>query len=179
VAESSAKATSLKVDDIAGRYWQASGPFHSASHVTWSNLSRIVDFFGPDKLVTEITNNDVAAFLEWRQTNRIIRKPGKAIEAYPLVSSATVNRTMDVLRAMLSKAENEWDVKSITESTGRNINAARRASEQGNWSETKRNESRPPPGPTTSLSSTSSMPQGNGRRNACFVGRRSIGRPAR
>ena len=62
VAEEAGTATSLRLDDVAGRYWLEIGQHHAgAAANTQRQLARLIEFFGKDKLITEITGDDVAA----------------------------------------------------------------------------------------------------------------------
>lgn len=112
VAQAAVSAGSLKLDDIVGRYWTEVGQHHAGSSDTWRDLCRLVDYFGANKLITEITDDDVAKLVAWRRGHRVIRKPGKKPEEYPLISNATVNRsTTLVLKKLFTRAATAWGVK--------------------------------------------------------------------
>jgi integrase len=69
-----------------------------------------VTYFGPTKLLTEITGDDVAKLVAWRRGHRVIRSKKNADKA-PLVSNATVNRsTTEVLKKLFTRAK-AWGVR--------------------------------------------------------------------
>ena len=61
VRQEAAAATSLRLDDVAGRYWDEISQHHASAANTWREIERLIEFFGKDKLITEITGNDCAA----------------------------------------------------------------------------------------------------------------------
>jgi hypothetical protein len=73
VTQLAAARTSLKLDDIAGRYWQEVGMHHAGygARNTWRELNRLIEFFGKDKLITEITGDDMTRLVAWRRGHRI------------------------------------------------------------------------------------------------------------
>src|SRR5262249_41275295 len=72
VAQTEAARTSLKLDDVCGRYWQEVGQHHvgEGANNTWRELTRLIEFFGKDKLLTDITDDDVARLVAWRRGHR-------------------------------------------------------------------------------------------------------------
>ena len=76
VAHMEAARTSLRLDDVAGRYW-SQAQHHAASRNIWKRLSLLIEFFGKDKLITDITDDDVRALIAWRRGHRSLqgRKP--------------------------------------------------------------------------------------------------------
>jgi hypothetical protein len=65
VAQATAARTSMRLDDVAGRYWQEVGQHHAGADGTEHRLALLIQFFGKDKLLTEITGDDVACG-SWR-----------------------------------------------------------------------------------------------------------------
>jgi integrase len=113
-AASRTSTTSLKLDDVAGRYWAEVGQYHAGAADTWRDLERLVDYFGPTKLLIEIVDDDVARLVAWRRGHRVVRarKPKDKDTAHcPLVSNATVNRsTTEVLKKLYTRAK-VWGVR--------------------------------------------------------------------
>lgn len=110
-----ASSASLKLDDVAGRYWKEVGQHHAGSANTWRDLERLVEYFGPTKLLTEITDDDVARLVAWRRGHRVIRgaknRNDKDPADAPLISNATVNRsTTEVLKKLFTRAK-AWGVR--------------------------------------------------------------------
>lgn len=109
---STAASTSLMLDDVAGRYWKEIGQHHAGRDNTWRDLARLIDYFGPTRLLTEITDDDVARLVAWRRGHRVARgknaKPGSG----PLIANATVNRsTTEPLKKLFTRAKKAWRVK--------------------------------------------------------------------
>src|SRR6516165_6344485 len=91
IAQAEQARTSLRLDDVAGRYWTEHARHLAGASNTWPLLGMLIDFFGKDKLVTEITDDDVARLIAWRRGHR----KGRDIpnENMPLLSPFTVNHT--------------------------------------------------------------------------------------
>ena len=79
VAAASAAKTSLRLDDVAGRYWQEVGQHHAGADNTWRQISFLMDFFGKDKLMTEITDDDVTKLVAWRRGHKPQRRADLAL----------------------------------------------------------------------------------------------------
>lgn len=108
---SRAASTSLKVDDVAGRYWKEIGQHHAGSANTWRDVERLVEYFGSTKLLSEITDDDVAHLVAWRRGHRVIRANKRKATRDPLISNATVNRsTTEVLKKLFTRAK-AWGVR--------------------------------------------------------------------
>jgi integrase len=103
VAQSEAARTSLRLQDVAARYWTEVGEHHSGSTNTWHKIGKLVEFFGKDKLLTEITDSDVADLVAWRRGHRA-RKDGLLISPY------TVNHTTEQLKKLFTRAKT-WGVR--------------------------------------------------------------------
>jgi integrase len=99
-----ATATSLRLDDVAGRYWQEVKDQAAAGN-TWKLIQRLIEFFGADRLITDITGNDVAQLVAWRRGQRIER--GGKIGA--LLSPFTVNDQTLQLKKLINRAK-AWNV---------------------------------------------------------------------
>jgi integrase len=109
-----AAATSLKLDDVADRYWIEIGQHHAGRADTQAGLKRLLEFFGPTRLLTEISDDDVAKLVAWRRGHRVVRsrKPrAKDAPPAPFISNTTVNRsTTEVLKKLFTRAK-AWGVK--------------------------------------------------------------------
>lgn len=108
-------AISLRLDDVADRYWLEKGQHHVGADTTERDLARLITYFGPDKLITEITDDDVTRLVAWRRAHRrtVHRKksPPKDAPLPPLIAPATVNRsTTEVLKKLFTRAR-AWNVK--------------------------------------------------------------------
>jgi integrase len=92
---------SLQIDDVADRYWNERGQYHSGKDNTSRDLARLVGYFGKAKLLTDISDADVAKLVAARRATRIANREG-------LVSNATVNRTTTgALRTLFAFAKSE------------------------------------------------------------------------
>jgi integrase len=92
--------TSLRLDDVAGRYW-SQAQHRASSRNIWKRLSLLIEFFGKDKLITDITDEDVRALIAWRRGHRVIYK-GHKPEDCALITRATVNLTTMQLKALFA-----------------------------------------------------------------------------
>jgi integrase len=108
VAQLAAAKTSLKLDDVAERYWQEVGQHHAGSDGTEHRLALLIQFFGKDKLLTEITGDDVARFVAWRRGHRA--RKSKSDKLSNLISPHTVNHTTKQLRTLFARAK-LWGVR--------------------------------------------------------------------
>ena len=102
VAQLAAAKTSLKLDDVADRWWQEVGQHHAGANNTEHELALLIKFFSKDKLLPEITGDDVARLCAWRRGHR--RKDGA------LISPHTVNHTMKQLRKLFTRTK-LWGVR--------------------------------------------------------------------
>lgn len=113
-AASLAASTSLQIDAVAGRYWTEVGQHHAGAANTWRDLERVVEYFGPTKMLNEIGDDDVAKLVAWRRGHRVIRakkRKDKDPTDAPLISNATVNRsTTEVLKKLFTRAK-AWGVR--------------------------------------------------------------------
>ena len=111
VAAMKAARTSLRLDDVAGRFW-LQAQHHASSRNIWKRLSFLIEFFGKDKLITDIGDDDVRALIAWRRGHRVIYK-GRKPEDCALIAPATVNLTIMQLKGLFATlrprvAEPEW-----------------------------------------------------------------------
>lgn len=107
-ATAKAVTTSLKLDDVAGRYWTEVGQHHAGAKNTWRDLGRLVDYFGPSTMLTEITADDVARLVAWRRGHRVLAGARKDA---PVITNATVNRsTTEMLKKLFTRAK-AWGVR--------------------------------------------------------------------
>jgi integrase len=101
IAQTEHARTSLRLDDVAGRYMTEHGQ-HLAGTNLWGWLGLVLEFFGKDKLITEISDEDVARFVAWRRGHR--RKDGA------LISPHTVNHAVMTLRKLFTRCK-LWRVR--------------------------------------------------------------------
>src|SRR5262245_12829854 len=93
VAQTEHARTSLRLDDIAGRYWQEVGQHHAGAIGTEHRLALLIEFFGKDKLLTAITSDDVAKLVAWRRGHQSPRTKA-------LISPHTVNHLTEQVRKL-------------------------------------------------------------------------------
>jgi integrase len=101
VAQIEAARTSLKLQDVATRYWTEVGERHSGSQNTWRQLGLLITRFGEDKLMTEITDADVVQMVAWRRGH-----PGKR----GLLTAFAINDTTEQLKKLFTRAK-IWGVR--------------------------------------------------------------------
>lgn len=106
----------LTMTVAVGRYWDEIGKHHAGALTTLTNLERLRDYFGEDRRLDSISDDDVAKLVAWRRAQtvkgrRTFKDPtrkGKTIPA-PLVSPATVNRTtIEPLQKIFNRAKKVW-----------------------------------------------------------------------
>jgi integrase len=104
-------ATSLLIDDVAGRFWEAKGQHDADADATWKNIERLVDYFGKATALTDIDDGAMTKLVAWRRGHRVSRRGKRTKEeqdALPLISNATVNRsTTKVLQRLFAFAKSE------------------------------------------------------------------------
>jgi len=105
VAQLAAARTSLRLDDVADRYWNEVGQHHAGAVDSEHRLTLLIQFFGKDKLLTEITGDDVARLVAWRRDHRANGNGPR-----PLISPHTVNHTTEQLRKLFTRAK-LWGVR--------------------------------------------------------------------
>jgi integrase len=102
VAQSHAARTSLRLDDVAGRYWTEIGQHSTGSRDIHKRLGYLIEFLGKDRLLTEITGDDVGRLVAWRRGQR--NRTGS------LIGPFTVNDTTRQLRTLFVRAR-AWGVR--------------------------------------------------------------------
>jgi hypothetical protein len=110
VAQIEAARTSVRLQDVASRYWTEVGEHHSGSQNTWRQLGLLITRFGKDKLITEMRDDDVAKLVAWRRGH-----PGKR----GLLSPFAVNDTTEQLKKLFTQAK-IWGVNFAHEPRWRN-----------------------------------------------------------
>jgi integrase len=85
--------------------------------IVFRDLERLEAYFGKTKLITEITDADVANMVAWRRGQQVVRLKkikGKLVQDpdAKLVAPATVNRsTTELLKKLFMRARDVWGVK--------------------------------------------------------------------
>jgi len=74
VAQTRAATTSLRLDDVAGGYWQEVAQHFAAARNTERRLGLLITFFSEDRLITDITHDDACAMVAWRRGHRTRRE---------------------------------------------------------------------------------------------------------
>jgi integrase len=94
----------MTLREAAGRYWEEHGRHaKSKDSFVWPRLSAIVAGLGADTLLHEIGNDRVAAFVAARRST----VPGGRSRP---VEPATINLDLTVLRTVMLRARDHWDV---------------------------------------------------------------------
>ena len=70
VAQTRAATTSLRLDDVAGGYWQEVAQHFAAARNIERRLGLLITFFSKDKLLPDITHDDACAMVAWRRGHR-------------------------------------------------------------------------------------------------------------
>ena len=104
VKQLAAAQSSLRLDDVAERYWQEVGQHLADADHTEHRLGLLIQFFGKDKWLTDIHDADVAKLVAWRRGHR---GNGKGAD---FISPHTVNHTTEQLRKLFTRAK-LWGVR--------------------------------------------------------------------
>ena len=96
-AEGTAKV-SLKLDDVADRFWLDKGRHLTGEGApnTKRQLARLIEFFGKDKSLVDIVDDDVARLVAWRRGH---------LWRGALMSPFTVNDTTEQLKKLFTRAK--------------------------------------------------------------------------
>ena len=97
VAQATAARTSLRLDDVAGRYWNEVGQHHAGADNTWRQINYLIEHYGKDRPLTEISGSDIAKLVAWRRGHRT--RTGS------LISPFTVNDTTEQLKKLFTRAK--------------------------------------------------------------------------
>jgi integrase len=103
VAQTEAARTSLRLDDVAGRYWSEHAQHLASAGNAEVNLALLIQHFGKDKLIVDIRDDDVTKLVAWRRGQQ-----SRSTKA--LVSPHTVNHTTEQLRKLFTRAK-LWGVR--------------------------------------------------------------------
>jgi integrase len=106
IEQSEHARTSLRLDDVAGRYWQEHGQHLAGAGNMWGLLGLLLEYFGKDKLITEIGDDDVARMVAWRRGHQAHRSSDLEL----LISPHTVNTTLTALRRLFTRCK-LWGVR--------------------------------------------------------------------
>ncbi|WP_210011377.1 tyrosine-type recombinase/integrase [Neorhizobium galegae] len=100
----------LTINAAADRYWLEKGQLHANADTTSTDLARLIAYFMPDTLLSDISDAEVAKLVQWRRTQTAWGKAETA-DGKPMrfVSAATVNRsTTLVLKKLFTRAKRTW-----------------------------------------------------------------------
>lgn len=103
-------AVSLEIDHVANRFWEIVGKHHVGADTTERDLARLVNYFGKERTLSDITDADVMKLVAWRRGHRRTshRKNKKGAPEQPLIAPATVNRsTTEVLKKLFTLCKRE------------------------------------------------------------------------
>jgi len=102
----------LNLDVATGRWWTERGQHRADADDCWQAIVAMNAHFGPDRLLSSITDSDVAGWVAKvrGQTVRGVKKLKDGSPA-PLLSPARVNRlTVDALRRIYGRARKAWKI---------------------------------------------------------------------
>src|SRR5262245_26346352 len=106
VAQIRAARSSLRLDDISGRYWEEVGKHHAGADNTWRQIQKLIEHFGPDKFITDVTDDDVTKLVAWRRGHHVMYGKRQG----PLISAFTVNDLTEQLKKLFTRAK-LWGVR--------------------------------------------------------------------
>jgi hypothetical protein len=101
----------LTLDIAIGRYWTEHGQRQKNAADLWRDFARISDRLGKDRLLRDISDDDVATLVAWRRGHHRRDDP-----TAPLITPAQVNRsTTEMLRRLFVRARKKWKVRFDSE----------------------------------------------------------------
>jgi integrase len=110
VAQLVAAKTSLRLQDVATRYWKEIGEHHTGAANTWHQLGLLIKFLGRECSLLDIDDSKVAELVAWRRGH-----PGKRGR---LLSPYAVNDTTEQLKKLFTRAK-LWGARFEREPTWR------------------------------------------------------------
>lgn len=93
----------LTMLSATSRYWQEIGQHHAGAATTWTNLQRLLEYFGADTRLVDIRDDEMARMVAWRRGQRAWND-----EKAPLLAPATVNRSTTEVMKKLFKRARRW-----------------------------------------------------------------------
>ena len=101
--------TSLRLDYVAERWMRDVGDHHRGDGPTINEykIDRLLEFFGPDKLLADVTHDDALRLVNWRRRHTIDQRRKKKPQAGKtkpsrLISPYTVNDTTEQLKKLFT-----------------------------------------------------------------------------
>jgi integrase len=111
----------LPLGEAIRKYWEEVGQHHAGAGNTKRDLFRLGEYFGVDKSLHAITDQDVTNLVGWRREHRVRRDPRARLKDCPPISAATVNRsTTEVLKKLFTRAKQNWGVRFEREPVWKN-----------------------------------------------------------
>lgn len=96
----------MSIQTACGRYFQEVSQFNAAPDIALVDFLRICDLLGKDKLISEITNDDVATAVAKRRGHKV-----KKTEKY--ITNGTVNKSFTKrLSAVMNRASDIWGINT-------------------------------------------------------------------
>jgi integrase len=109
----------LQLKAACDRWWIEHGSTLSDVSIKRA-LDRLVEIMGPKKFLHAITDADVTLMIQKRRADTrrdctVIDDDGKRTILYRPITLSTVNRTIDLLRRVMRRARDNWNVAIIRE----------------------------------------------------------------
>ena len=97
----------MTIDAAFGRYFTEVAEHQRSSETTLYQLANIRRLLGCDTLLSEVTDDVVSSFVARRRGERVRRWKRRGA---PFVSPATVNREVELLRRVMYRARDLWEI---------------------------------------------------------------------
>ena len=99
----------IAFDAAGGRYLAEVANFQSTGGTVGSALARMAKALGPGTLLSQLDGDALAQLVAKRRADRVGKKPpkGKA-DRRPMVTNATVNRDLELVRRIMRRAGDVW-----------------------------------------------------------------------
>ncbi|WP_185961228.1 site-specific integrase [Telmatospirillum sp. J64-1] len=94
----------MTLDQALGRYWTEVSQHRASANDDFARMARLNELIGKSRLLSEITDNQVALFVAKRRGQKARYKD-------TLVAPGTVNRDTELLRRVFRRAKRVWKVE--------------------------------------------------------------------
>ncbi len=103
------RRSEISIDAAGGRYLLEVAQYQPTGPTIARALSRIAATLGPALLLSELDSDRLAAMTAARRSDRVGRKPPKGQpDRRRLISNATVNRDLELVRRVMRRAADVW-----------------------------------------------------------------------
>lgn len=100
----------MSLNEAFGKFWEEHAKHKKSSEDIWRMLEVLKDGIGKDKMLSRISNRDIADFIGRRRGEMKKVKDGEKTKLVRARCDSSVNREVEQLRTVLNRAAKVWDV---------------------------------------------------------------------